>query len=57
MNDKTPNIIETADVRSGSSRARVFNFEKLREHFQIDKKDINLFQNDRDDSNDSDDES
>jgi hypothetical protein len=47
LNAKTPNIIET--TRSGSSRARVFNFEKLREYFQIDKKDINLFQNDSDD--------
>jgi hypothetical protein len=45
--DKNPNTIET--TRLGTSRARVFDFEKLREHFQIDKKDINLFENDSED--------
>jgi hypothetical protein len=47
LNDKNPNTIET--TRLGTSRARTFNFEKLREHFQIDKKDINLFENDSED--------
>jgi len=47
LNDKTPNTIES--TRLGTSRGRVFNFEKLREHFQIDKKDINLFENDSED--------
>ena len=47
LNDKKPNIIEA--TRSASTRARTFDFEKLREHFQIDKKDINLFENDSED--------